>query len=450
MRPHLVSPPAPLKIAVIGAGISGLSAAWLLGQRHAVTLFEAESRLGGHSHTVDASDPAGDIPVDTGFIVYNEPNYPNLTALFSHLGVPTKAAEMSFAVSMDGGALEYGSTNLAALFAQKRNLANPRFWGMIADLLRFHRNAPRDLPALEGSLLSLGDYLTQNRYGAAFRDEHLLPQAAAIWSSSISQMMGYPAAAFIRFYLNHRLLRVGLRPNWSTVDGGSRAYVDRLGAAFTGEICKGYPVVGVARDAAGVTLRCADGAERRFDRVLIATHSDQALRLLDAPTEAERQLIGAIRYQPNRAVLHRDARLMPKRRAAWASWNYVGDANGGGVTYWMNMLQGLKGGPLFVSLNPGSEPRPETIIRDQTYEHPVFDAAAIAAQRQLWTLQGGRHTWFAGAWFGSGFHEDGLQAGLAAAEAMGGVRRPWTVAKESGRIVLGPADGAAAPHTEAA
>lgn len=433
----------PMRIAVVGSGIAGLSAAWLLGQKHAVTLFEAEPRLGGHSHTVDAPGPEGEVAVDTGFIVYNAPNYPNLTALFDHLGVPTKAASMSFAVSLDDGALEYGSTSLAALFAQKRNLANPRFWGMIGDLLRFHRTAPRDLPALEGSLLSLGDYLAERRYGAAFRDQHLLPQAAAIWSSSIGQMLGYPAAAFIRFYLNHRLLRVGLKHNWSTVDGGSREYVERLAAAFTGETRRASPVVGVARDAAGCEIRTADGARRRFDRVLIATHSDQALGLLDDPTEAEDELLGAIRYQANRAVLHRDPKLMPRRRAAWASWNYVGDGATGGVTYWMNLLQGLKGPPLFVSLNPGVEPDPASVIRDLTYEHPVFDARAIEAQRRLWTLQGGQHTWFAGAWFGSGFHEDGLQAGLAAAEAMGGVKRPWRVAGENGRIVLGPAAEAA-------
>lgn len=443
MRPHLGPAEPPLNIAVIGSGISGLSAAWLLSRRHAVTLYEADPRLGGHSHTVDAPGPHGATPVDTGFIVYNELNYPNLTALFAHLGVPTKPAEMSFSVSLGRGALEYGSQGIAALFAQKRNLANPRFWGMIADLLRFHRTAPRDLPALEGSLLSLGEYLAQNRYGAAFREHHLLPQAAAIWSSSISQMLGYPAAAFIRFYVNHRLLNWDVKPTWSTVDGGSRQYVDRLAAEFSGEVCKGGAVVGVARDASGVTVRTAARAQR-FDRVLIATHSNQALRLLDEPTDAERALIGAVRYQPNRAVLHRDTRLMPRRQAAWASWNYVGDAaHDGGVTYWMNRLQGLDGEPLFVSLNPATEPRPETVIRDQTYEHPVFDAAAIAAQRRLWTLQGRRNTWFAGAWFGSGFHEDGLQAGLAAAEAMGGLRRPWTVPNESGRIVLEPAREAA-------
>jgi len=429
----------PLDIAVVGSGVSGLSAAWLLSTRHRVSLFETDRRLGGHSNTV----VAGGTPVDTGFIVYNEVTYPNLTALFEHLGVPTKAAEMSFSVSLDGGALEYGSQGIAALFAQKRNLANPRFWGMIADLLRFHRTAPRDLPALEGSLLSLGDYLAQNRYGVAFREHHLLPQAAAIWSSSIGQMLGYPAAAFIRFYVNHRLLNWDVKPTWTTVDGGSRQYVDRLVAGFTGEVCKNNPVIGVARDRAGATERTA-GGERRFDRVLIATHSDQALRLLDAPTDAESALIGAVRYQPNRAVLHRDERLMPRRKAAWASWNYVGEAaQDGGITYWMNRLQGLDGGPLFVSLNPASEPRAETVIRDQTYEHPVFDAAAIEAQRRLWTLQGQHNTWFAGAWFGSGFHEDGLQAGLAAAEAMGGVRRPWTVPNESGRIVLGPPEPSA-------
>jgi predicted NAD/FAD-binding protein len=442
--PHAACPTPTeprMKIAVVGAGISGLSAAWLLGEGHDVTLFEAEARLGGHSHTVDAPNPAGPATaVDTGFIVYNEANYPNLTALLAHIGAPTKAASMSFAVSMDGGKMEYASTGLGALFAQRSNLANPKFWGMIGDLLRFHRTAPRDLPALEGSLISLGDYLTEQRYGAAFRDQHLLPQAAAIWSSSISQMMGYPAAAFIRFYLNHQLLRVGLRDNWSTLDGGSRQYVTRLAAAFRGRTRQGDPVTGVARHAAGVTVRTASGAREQFDRLLLACHSDQALALLDAPSEREAALLGAIRYQPNRAVLHRDPRLMPRRRAAWASWNYVGDAaGGGGVTYWMNRLQNLDGPPLFVSLNPGVEPDPASVIRDLTYDHPVFDAQAIEAQRQLWTLQGGQGVWFAGAWFGSGFHEDGLQAGLAAAEAMGGVRRPWTVANESSRIVLRPA-----------
>jgi predicted NAD/FAD-binding protein len=449
MPPHLVSPPGPpLRIAVVGAGISGLSVAWLLSRGgHAVTLYEAEPRLGGHSHTVDAPAPHGPVAVDTGFIVYNETNYPNLTALLDHLGVAAKPAPMFFSVSLDGGAFEYSTSGMGALFAQRRNLLSPRFWAMLRDVRRFHRNAPVDLPALEASLSSLGAYLADRGYCAAFREAHLLPQAAAIWSSSVEQMASYPAAAFIRFYKNHRLLEIDTKPNWRTVDGGSRAYVERLAAGFRGEVLKGDPVVGVFRAPGEARVRTASGRDDAYDQVLIAAHSDQALRLLDQPTPDERRLLGAIRYQPNRVVLHRDAGLMPKRRAAWAEWNYVGDSNAGGeggVTYWMNRLQSLPGPPLFVSLNPARRPRPETVLYEQEFEHPIFDAAAIAAQRELWSLQGVRRTWFCGAWFGSGFHEDGLQAGLAAAEQLGGVRRPWSVANESGRIWLSAAEAEAA------
>jgi predicted NAD/FAD-binding protein len=427
--------PPRRRIAVVGGGITGLSAAWLLSQRHEVTLYEADDRLGGHSNTVDAPDPDGAVAVDTGFIVYNEASYPNLTALFAYLNVATKPAYMSFAVSMNGGAFEYSSQGAGGLFAQKRNLASPRFWTMLRDLRRFHRLAAADLPGLEVSRMTLGDYLVWRGFGTMFRDHHLLPQAAAIWSASAGQMADYPAAAFIRFYQNHRLLEVDMRPTWRTVDGGSRAYVERLHAAFAGRTVKGSPVMAVERDAAGVTVRTADTAER-YDDVVLACHSDQALALLDAPTADETRLLSAVPYQRNRAILHRDRRLMPRRAAAWAAWNHVGSAGatGGGVTYWMNCLQSLPGPPLFVSLNPDIEPDPALVISSHDYEHPVFNQAALEAQREVWSLQGVKRTWFAGAWMGSGFHEDGLQAGLAVAEQLGGVRRPWAVANESGRI----------------
>jgi predicted NAD/FAD-binding protein len=340
---------------------------------------------------------------------------------------------------MDDGTLEYSSDGLPALFAQKRNLASPRFWSMLRDLVRFQKTAPQDLEALEGSLVSLDDYLARRGYGAAFRDHHLLPQAAAIWSCSMQQMASYPAASFIRFYINHRLLRIDTKPTWRTVDGGSRAYVAALMAQFRGRVALGCPVTGVLRRAAGPAVRTADGGVAGYDHVVLAAHADQALGLLEAPGAAERRLLGAIRYGPNRAVLHRDARLMPRRRAAWAAWNHLGrsgEAHAGGVTYWMNRLQSLPGPDLFVSLNPVIEPRPETVIRTDDYQHPIFDAAAVAAQRELWSLQGVGATWFCGAYFGWGFHEDGLQAGLAVAEQLGGVMRPWTVADESGRISL--------------
>ena len=431
----------PRDIAVIGSGIAGLSAAWLLASRHRVTLYEAADTIGGHSCTIDT--PAS--PVDIGFIVYNAPNYPNLTALFDHLGVPTKASEMSFAVSLGDGALEYNGTDIPGLFVQKRNLLRPRFIRMVRDILRFYRTAPGHTAELWETLESLGAYLDRHGYSAAFQHDHLLPMAAAIWSTPCAEMRDHPAAAFLRFCQNHGLLQVNNRPEWRTVDGGSREYVRRLAADFRGEILTGRPVTTVLRDRAGVTIQDATGAGRRFDAVVIAGHAHQALAMLADPTPQEKSLLGAFRPSRNRVVLHNDASLMPRRRAAWASWNYLGaggkpreDAGMPCVTYWMNRLQGLPGPDLFVTLNPARMPAPGSVLHEQAFSHPIFDAAAIRAQRALWSLQGDRRTWFAGAWFGAGFHEDGLQAGLAAAEALGGVRRPWTVANESGRIHLAP------------
>jgi predicted NAD/FAD-binding protein len=453
MSPHLVAshPVQGKRIAVVGSGIAGLSCAWLLSKTHDVTLFEADDRIGGHSNTVMAPTPSAPVAVDTGFIVYNPPNYPNLVALFDHLSVPTKPAHMSFAVTLDDGAFEYSTHGIAALFAQRRNWASPRFWRMIADVLRFQKQAPRDLAEMERTGETLIEYLDRNGYGRLFRDAHLLPQAAAIWSSTLDQMTGYPAASFVRFYMNHNLLTYDLKPNWRTVDGGSLEYVRRLQADFAGRTVLNADIEGIARGPLGATVRFTDGHGERFDAVVLATHSDQALRLLDQPTAEEFRLLGAIHYRPNRAVLHRDVALMPKRRKAWAAWTHQGYADRageGGVTYWMNELQSLSGPPLFVSLNPVREPDPSLVLGEWDYEHPVFDVAAVRAQSELWSLQGEGGVWFAGAWFGSGFHEDGLQAGLAVAEQLGGVRRPWSVENESGRIVVGPIP--TAPLSEAA
>lgn len=429
---------APLRIAVIGSGISGLSCAWLLSARHQVSVFEADDRIGGHSNTVFA----GGTPVDTGFIVYNEATYPNLTALFAHLDVPTRATEMSFAVSIGGGRLEYSGTDLGGLLAQKANILRPRFWSMLADLVRFYREAPRDLAGLGSE--SLGAYLDRGRYGTAFRDDHLYPMAAAIWSTPVTDIPAYPAASFIRFCENHGLLMLANRPLWRTVTGGSRSYVTRLTHSFADRIATGRPVTRVRRLPGGVEVTAGTGPAERFDHVVLACHADQALRLLVDPDAHESAILGAFGYRPNDAILHSDTALMPKRRRVWSSWNYLSQGSGStaelSVTYWMNRLQHLPDAqPLFVSLNPIRAPDPARVIRRELYHHPVFDAAAGAAQARLWSLQGVRNSWYCGAYFGAGFHEDGLQAGLAVAEALGGVRRPWTVAAESGRIQITPA-----------
>jgi len=419
------------RVAVIGTGIAGLSAAWLLSRAVDVTVYEQAGRLGGHSHTVEA----GGIPVDMGFIVYNEATYPNLVALFRHLDVETCASDMSFAVSMGGGRLEYSGSDLRGLLAQPTNLLRPRFWSMLRDLMRFYREARSDAASLERDLVSLDAYLASRGYGAGFVQDHLLPMAAAIWSTPTAEVGAYPAAAFIRFCENHGLLQISNRPVWRTVVGGSQAYVQRLSAPFAHAVRLGCGVVAVRRDALGVVVRASDGSVERYDEVVIATHAPQALAMLEDPSDSETALLGALRTAPNRVVLHRDTRLMPRRRAAWASWNYIGAADGRlCVTYWMDRLQALPAGsgPHFVTLNPTVEPR--EILHEATFAHPQFDAAAIRAQRALWSLQGTGRTWYCGAWFGSGFHEDGLQAGLAVAEHLGDVRRPWQMTVGSARI----------------
>jgi uncharacterized protein len=430
-----------LKVAVVGTGISGLSAAWLLSPRHDVTVYEQAERIGGHSNTVMASVGGRKIPVDTGFIVFNRSAYPNLTALFERLAVPTQTSDMSLAVSLGDGDLEYSGTGLSGLFAQKRNLLRPRFLSMLRDLVKFYRQATRDADLLRDETVSLGDYLREGGYGAAFRDDHLLPMASAIWSAPPSEILSFPVATFIRFHRNHGLLQLTQRPAWQTVTGGSTVYVQKLIQSFADRIRLDTGVVAVRRGADGVVVTDTRGGSIRYDHVVMATHANQALAAIVDPTMEETELLGAFRYSRNLAVLHSDPGFMPRRRAAWSSWNYIGSRDVAvdhvGVTYWMNRLQGIAdSSPLFLTLNPPRPPRAGTLHHSEVYDHPIFDAAAISAQRRLWSLQGKGNLWFCGAHFGAGFHEDGLQAGLAVAEQLGGLRRPWKVPDESGRIVL--------------
>jgi predicted NAD/FAD-binding protein len=424
-------------IAVVGSGIAGLSAAWLLSQHHDVTVFEIQDRIGGHSNTVDAPTTNGLQPVDTGFIVYNEVNYPNLVALFDHLGVETEPSDMSFAVSYDDGALEYGSRDLNALFGQRRNIVSPRFWAMIRDIRRFYADAPLILKTSDRFRdVSLGQYLDSNGYGVAFIEDFILPMGAAIWSTRADEMQAHPVETFVRFFSSHGLMRFNHRIPWRTVKGGSRNYVRPLSKVLGANLKLGVGIRSIIRDKNGVTVVDTEGQGRCFDAIVIGAHADEALEILSDANDAERRLLGAFRYTDNKAILHRDMRLMPKRRQVWSSWNYMGAAEtGASVTYWMNSLQPIeKAFPLFVSVNPKIEPDPASIFQEFDYAHPFYDLAALNAQESLWQLQGQRNTWFCGSYFGYGFHEDALQSGLAAAEDIGGVRRPWNVVNESGRI----------------
>jgi uncharacterized protein len=427
-------------VAVIGSGIAGLSAAWLLSKRHRVTVFEKDSWAGGHINTVDVEGPAGRQSVDTGFMVYNEQNYPNLTALFAHFGVATKESDMSLAVSLDGGRFEYGTANLNQIVGQRSNAVRPRFWSMTRDIVRFYHSTPAllDHPDIEG--VSLGQYLDRQAYSAAFADDHILPMSAAIWSTTPERMRDYPLNAFIRFFVSHQLLNLGGRVKWRTVAGGAHEYASRLTEKFRAGLHIGLGARKIARRAGSVLVEDQQGVVRAFNHIVIATHADQALALLDDADGQERGLLGAFKYTLNRTVLHADASLMPRRRRIWSSWNFIGGERGAEgqdrcVTYWMNRLQAIDPRhPLFVTLNPFREPKAGLVHREFTYEHPQFDEAALWAQRHLPRLQGRRNTWFCGSYFGHGFHEDALQSGLAVGEDLGCARRPWHVANESGRI----------------
>lgn len=426
------------RFAVIGSGVSGLSAAWLLSQRHDVTIYERDERLGGHAHTFVAPTAEGPIPVDVGFIVYNEPAYPNLVALFNHLGVASVETCMSFGASMRGGEVEYSGQSVSAVFANRANALKPRFWRMLVDITRFNRHGLAALKDGIGHDVSLADFVRTRGFGEGFVRDFLQPMASAIWSTPSSRILDFSAAAFFKFYDNHGLLRVLNMPIWRTVAGGSARYVEKISAPFAAKARLKTPVAEVRRVEGGVDVVDRAGAADRFDGVVIATHADAALSMLARPTPAERDILGAFRYQPNAAYLHTDERQMPRARRAWSSWNYLGDDEGAAVSYWMNRLQPLATKTdLFVTLNPRTPIDEGKILAKFDYTHPMFDLAAERAQRRLWSLQGEGEVWFAGAHFGQGFHEDGLQAGLAAAEAAGGVRRPWSVAAESGRIWLG-------------
>ncbi|MEO6226725.1 MAG: FAD-dependent oxidoreductase [Thermomonas sp.] len=414
-----------MRIAVIGSGISGLASAWLLSRKHEVVLFEAGDYLGGHTHTHDIELDGRNYQVDTGFIVHNPANYPLLTRMFHELGVRTRPTTMSFAVHGDQvagrDALEYNATSLAALFCQRRNLLSPRFWGMLRDLRRFYRIAPQLLETTEPGP-TLGDYLDANGFGAMFRDHHLVPMASALWSSPSTQVLSFPARYMVQFMVNHHMLQVTGRPSWRVVDGGSNTYVKAMTAQWKVETRLQTAVTGVHRDAEGVKLTTAHGSER-FDHVVLACHSDQALHLLADPDPNERDILGAIPYQANDIVLHTDANLLPRNRKAWAAWNAHVPANPSEactVSYCMNLLQGIDAPkPLVVTLNRGDAVDPAHVLRRMTYHHPVYTHASVAAQARKHEIQGRRHTWFAGAYWGWGFHEDGMRSAVDVARDLG-------------------------------
>jgi predicted NAD/FAD-binding protein len=420
------------RVAVIGSGIAGLSAAHHLNQHVDLSLFEAGSYFGGHTHTVDVALPTaqGTVThgVDTGFLVYNQRTYPGLIGLFESLNIRTAASDMSFSVQArwddTGKVLEWNGANLNSVFAQRSNLLRPRFWGLLSDIMRFNQLATDLAKSAEADALAqpLQQFLDEHRFGTAFRQGYLLPMLGCIWSCPTTQMLQFPVATMVRFCDNHGLLQVNNRPPWFTVAGGAKHYVQAITEPIIDKRLN-TPVLGIARDEQGVQVRTAQGVEH-FDHVVLATHADQSLALLERPSNDEQALLGAIRFQANRAVLHTDTRVMPKRRLAWAAWNYQrtqDDSENARVClhYWLNRLQPLPfKQDVIVSLNPASAIDPTTILGSYDYDHPVFDLPAIAAQSKLPRLQGQHRTWYAGAWMRYGFHEDGYQAGLAVAKGL--------------------------------
>lgn len=419
------------KIAIIGGGISGLGAAYLLHPHHNITVYEKNDYVGGHSRTVEVPTLHGSIPVDTGFIVFNHRNYPLLSSLFSHLNVAVKESDMSFGVSIRNGWLEYSTRQARRniIFSQKVNLFRPQFWRMIFDILKFNRKARFYLES--SSSLTLGQCLDELRMGKWFREYFLLAIGSAIWSTPLSKMLEFPALTFIRFFDNHGLLTIKDQPKWYTVDGGSREYVKRLTASFSKRILVNCGVEKVSRQTKGIVLKDARGKTSHFDEVIFACHADQALDLIDKPTKDERAVLGNLHYQSNHILLHSDVSFMPKRKTAWASWVYLLDQHKDenpnvALSYWMNNLQPLKTNvPIIVTLNPTREPQKKLVYDEHWFDHPVFDKAAINAQKKMLIIQGTNRFWFCGAYQRYGFHEDGLYSAVAMAEKMG-IKPSWT------------------------
>ncbi|MBC9249622.1 FAD-dependent oxidoreductase [Pseudomonas alcaligenes] len=412
-----------MKIAIVGSGIAGLTSAYLLNRQHDIQVFEAGDWIGGHTHTVDVEVQGRSYAIDTGFIVFNDWTYPNFIRLLDQLGVASQPTEMSFSVHDPASGAEYNGNNLNSLFAQRRNLLSPRFWGMLRDILRFNREAQFDLAEQHiAADLTLGQYLQQRGYGQRFINHYIVPMGAAIWSMSLADMLGFPLQFFVRFFKNHGLLSVSNRPQWHVVSGGSRSYVAPLCAGFAEKIRLNCPVQRVERDADGVTVHSTAGSER-FDAIVFACHSDQALALLAEPSAAEREILGALRYADNEVVLHTDTRLLPDRPLAWASWNYrLGGPSDqpAAVTYNMNILQGIESDSTFcVSLNQTAAIDPAKILGRYRYAHPQYSLAGLAAQARWSEISGVQHSHFCGAYWANGFHEDGVVSALRVAEAFG-------------------------------
>lgn len=428
-----------MKIAVVGSGAAGMSAALALSERHDVLLFEKDNRFGGHANTYTVDTKDGPIAVDTGFIVYNDQNYPNLASMFDHLGVPTKWSDMSFGFSLDKGRLEYACDNLDKIFAQRRNALNPLFLNTFRDVLRFVKLAPQDLASGALSGLTLGEWLDEQRFGKWFRERFLLPMGGAIWSTPTERMMEFPAANFVSFFSNHDLFTgLAAAMQWRTVDGGSREYVSRIMAILSNRARSGVGVTGSRRVDGQVELNFEDGSIGVFDQVVFASHAPQTHAMIDDLDPEERSILSAFQTTANKATLHRDPALMPKRRKVWSSWSMLfdGEAKAAGrpvtLSYWMNRLQSLPTSEdIIVTLNAQQDPAPELKIAEFNYAHPLYDEAAFSAQARMDDIQGRGGYWYAGAWLGWGFHEDAAKSGLRVAEALD-ARPSW--AKD-----LGPA-----------